>query len=162
MKTNGPTFLGLGWMVLSLAALRKPLLIAAMVVFLFAGTVVYWGTFLDYQNGTLMTHRNFVGRLYLLPVSLIIALLASERRTPLLVLLLLPIVWGGITTFRDHTRFQNTYRQIYREARQTPDHPLKIAYREKPLHDPVRGIEIGDFPGAPIAIAPCDGRLLRR
>lgn len=162
MKTNGPTLMGLGWMAVSLAVLRKPLLIAAMVVFLLAGTVVYWGTFLDYQDGTLMTHRNFVGRLYLLPVSLTVALLASERRTLALALLLLPIVWGGMTTFRDHARFQNTYRQIYQEARRTRNRPLKIHYKEKPLHDPVRGIEIGDFPDAPIAIAPLDGRLLLR
>lgn len=159
MKAAGPTFLGVGWLVISLAALRKPLLIAAVIVFLVAGTIVYWGMFVDYQSGTLMTHRNFVSRLYLLPVALMIVLLASERRTAALVLLLLPIVWGGFTTFRDHQRFQRTYRQIYQEARRASRKPLRVHYPEKPLHDTVRGVEIGDFPDAPLAIVPGNGHL---
>jgi hypothetical protein len=162
MKTNGPTVIGLSAMLLSIAALRKPIVIGALIVFLLAGTVIYWGMFIEYQAGVLISHHNFVGRLFLLPVWLTLTLLALERRALVLIVLLIPILWGGITTYRDHARFQRAYRHIYSMARESPHKPLIVHFPPKPLHDTVRRVEIGDFPNAPLALNPFSGRLQQR
>lgn len=152
---------GFLFLVLSLAALRRPRLIAAAVVFLVATSVVYWGMFVERQNGVLMHHLNFVGRLYLIPATLMLFLLALERRTIAMAALLLPILLGGATTWRDHARFQSTYARVYRTAREAKVKPLVVHYPAKPLDDVVRGIKIGDYPEAPVRIAPKGGLLPR-
>jgi hypothetical protein len=157
LKAGKPTVLGFCAMLFSLAALRKPVVIAAAVVFLAACTIIYWGMFAQYQDGLLVSHHDFAGRLYLVPVSLMITLLALERRTLALAILLVLIVSGGITTYRDHARFQRAYRRIYRIAK-----PVTIYFPEKPLHDPARGIEIGDLPNATFTLDARTGRLLPR
>jgi hypothetical protein len=162
MKTDGPTVIGFSALLLSIAALRKPIVIGSLIVFLLAGTVIYWGMFLDYQGSMLISHRNFVGRLFLLPVWLTLTLLALERRTLVVIILLVPIMWGGITTYRDHARFQLAYRHIYEMARASPRKPLIVHFPPKPLHDTVRGVEIGNFPNAALALDPFSGRLQQR
>jgi len=156
MKVALPAILGFAWIVLSLVALKKPRVIAAVVVFLLAATILYWGMFLDYQDGVVISHHNFVGRLFLIPVWLMIVLMAVERRTLFLAILLVPILWGGVTTYRDHVRFQRGYRHIYRLA------PVTIYYPTKPLHDTVRGVEIGNLPNAKLALDPRTGQLQPR
>jgi len=156
MKAARPTILGLAWVLLSLAAFRKPRIIAAVIVFLLAATILYWGMFLDYQDGVVISHHNFAGRLFLIPLWLMITLLAAERRTLFLAILLVPILWGGVTTYRDHMRFQRSYRHIYRLA------PVMIYYPPKPLHDAVRRVEIGDLPNAKLALDPRTGQLQPR
>jgi len=56
-------------------------------------------------------------------------------------------------TYTRYERFQRSYRNLYRYAA-TAAKPVTIDYAMKPLHDPRRGIEIGDFPDAPMKLDP--------
>ena len=159
LKGPGPGVLGFVFLVLSLAALRRPRLIAAAMAFLGATVVIYWGMFGEYQSDLLIHHLNFVGRLFLVPVALMLFVLALERQTMAIAILCLPIVFGGYTTWRDHARFQRMYKRIYRTAAQAPQKPLIVHLPVKPLDDTVRGIRIGDFPTAPVIVNAKTGRL---
>lgn len=159
LKGDGPGVFGFLFLALSIAALLRPRVIAAAIAFFLATAVIYWGMFGIYQHDVLMHHLNFVGRLYLVPVSLMLFLLALERRTFVIAILLLPILFGAATTWRDHARFQQTYKRIYRTAREATQKPLLILYREKPLDDTVRGVKIGDFPDAPVRVDAASGKL---
>ena len=156
---KAPGLIGFAFFALSLAALRRPRLIAATLVFFAATAVIYWGMFGEYQNGVLIHHLNFVGRLYLVPAALLLFLLALERRTLAMALLLVPIVFGGAITWRDHARFQRMYKRIYRDARQAATKPLTVHFPAKPLDDTVRGIRIGDIPNAMRTVEPTTGRV---
>jgi len=160
LKGSGPGVLGFAALALSLAALRRPRLVAAAVAFLCAMAVLYWGMFGEYQNGVVIHHLNFIGRLYLVPVSLVLTVLAIERRTIAIALLCIPIFLGGYTTWRDHARFQRMYRRIYRTAREAPTKPLLVHYPPKLLDDTVRGIKVGDIPEAPVRVDAKTGRLV--
>ena len=159
MKGPGPGILGFVFLALSLIVLRRPRLIGATLVFLAATIVIYWGMFGEYQNDVLIHHLNFVGRLFLVPVALMLFVLALERRTLAIAVLCLPIVFGGYTTWRDHARLQRMYRRIYRTAAEAPRKPLIVHSPVKPLDDTVRGIRIGDFPAAPVIVNAKTGRL---
>jgi hypothetical protein len=159
LKGNGPGVLGFVWLALSLAALRKPRLIGATVLFLLATGLIYWGMFGEYQRGILMHHLDFAGRLYLIPAALLLFLLALERQTLAIAVLCVPILLGGYTTWRDHARFQRTYKRIYRTASTAKQKPLLVHFPTKPLEDTVRGIRIGDFPASPVKVDPVTGRL---
>lgn len=160
LKSRG--VLGFVWLALSLAALKKPRLIAATLVFFSATAVIYWGMFNEYQNGVLIHHLDFIGRLYLVPVTLMLFLLALERRTLAMAILLLPIVFGGIVTWRDHARFQRMYKRIYSTAMRGSVKPLTVQFPVKPLDDTVRGVKIGDIPNASVTINAETGRLSYR
>jgi hypothetical protein len=159
MKGPGPGLLGFIFLVLALLVLRRPRLIGAALVFLAATVVIYWGMFGEYQNDVLIHHLNFIGRLFLVPVALMLFVLALERRTLAIAVLCLPIVFGGYTTWRDHARLQRTYKRIYRTAAEAPRKPLIVHSPAKPLDDTVRGIRIGDFPTAPVIVNAKTGRL---
>lgn len=160
MKGPGPGVLGFVVLALSLLALWRPRLIGATLVFLTATVVIYWGMFGEYQNDLLIHHLNFIGRLYLVPVALMLFVLALERRTLAIALLCLPIVFGGYTTWRDHARFQRMYKRIYRTTAESSQSILVVHYPAKPLTDTVRGIQIGDYPDmAAIIINAKTGRL---
>jgi len=162
LKGSGPGIIGFVFLAISLAGLRRPKLIAAAVALILATTVLYWQMIMPYQNGSLMTHLNFIGRLYLIPVALMLVILAMERQTIAICVLLIPIVFGAYTTYRDHARMQRTYRRIYRTALAAKTKPLVIDYAEKPLHDTVRGVDVGPFPNAPVTIDERKGRLVYR
>ncbi len=159
LKGSGPDILGFLFLALSLIALRRPRLIAAALAFLGATAVIYWGMFGLWQGDELIHHLNFVGRLYLIPVVLMLVLLALERRTIVIAVLCLPILFGGITTWRDHARFQRMYKRIYRTAAQAAQKPLVVHFPTKPLDDTVRGIRVGDFPTATVIVNAKTGRL---
>lgn len=161
LRHAGPAIIGFAFLAFSLAMLRRPRVIAATSLFLAATTLLYWGMFI-YKQELLIKHLHFIGRLYLVPVALFLVLLAIERRTTAIAVLCIPIVFGGITTWREHARFQRTYRRIYRVARQTPVKPLRVHFPGKTLDDRVRGIEIGDFPDAPYVINGRTGRVEQR
>jgi hypothetical protein len=144
--------------LLALAALHRPLVIAAMVAFLGATVVIYWGMFAAPQTD-LIEPRNFIGRLYLAPAMLFLFLLALEKKTAAVTVLLLPILFGAALTYRDHARFQRTYKRIYRTAAQASQKPLIVHLPVKPLDDVVRGIKIGDFPTATVIVNAKTGRL---
>lgn len=156
LEPAGPRFLGFVWLVVSLAALRRPRLIGAALLFLGATAVIYWGMFGEYQNGVLIHHLNFVGRLFLIPAALMLFVLALQRQTVVIAVLCIPIVIGGVTTWRNHAAFQRTYQRIYRSA------PITVHYPPKPLEDSVRGVRIGDLPDAGVKIDARTGRLLPR
>lgn len=160
LKGSGPGLLGVAFLVLSLLALRRPRVIGAALVLFAATAVIYWGMFGEWQNGVLMHHLNFVGRLFLIPTALMLLLLGLERKTIALAMLCIPIVIGGVTTWRDHARFQRTYARIYRTASEAPVKPLTVHYPVKPLDDTVRGIRIGDLPRAAVKIDARTGRVL--
>ena len=162
LKGSGPGIVGFLFLAFSLAALRKPLLIGAAALFVLAGAVLYWQMFVHYQDGNLISYLNFFGRLYLIPVTLMLVILAVERRTMAMLVLLIPILFGAVQTYRDHARVQRTYRRIYRTAAESKTKPLVVDYAEKPLHDTVRGVEIGAFPNALVRIDVKTGRLLYR
>jgi hypothetical protein len=159
---KGRGFLGFFWLALSLAALKKPRLIGAALVFFSATAILYWGMFVQYQDGVLIHHLDFIGRLYLVPVTLMLFLLALERRTLAIAILLLPIVYGGAVTWRDHARFQRMYKRIYSTAMRGNVKPLTVQFPAKPLDDAVRGVRIGDIPNASVTINPETGRLSYR
>lgn len=154
-------FLPLGFFALLVCfvALRKPRIIAATLLFLAATTIIYWGMFGILQEGVLLHHLNFVGRLYLVPVTLLLVLLTLERRTLFVALLCVPIALGGVLTYRDHARFQRTYKRLYRTASEATQKPLRVHYPPKPLDDTVRGIQVGDFPDAAVKVDARTGRL---
>jgi hypothetical protein len=159
MKGPGPGVVGLIFLALSVLVLKRPRLIAATLLFLTATVVIYWGMFGEYQGDRLIHHLNFIGRLYLIPVALMLFVLALERRTLAVALLCLPIVFGGYTTWRDHARLQRMYKRIYRIAAEATQKPLVVHSLAKPLNDTVRGIQIGDFPAAPVRVNAKTGRL---
>jgi len=141
--------------VASVLALRRPRLIAAMTAFLASTIFIYWGMF-DTLLTDIIDPSNFAGRMYLIPCTLFLFVLALERRTITIALLLVPIVFGAAITYRDHARFQRLYKKIYRSA------PLTVDYPIKPLDDSVRGVRIGDIPDAPYRIDPRNARLTVR
>ena len=155
-------YIGFAFLAFSLAMLKKPKLIAAALVLIVATAVLYWGMIMPYQNGVLFSHLDFIGRLYLIPVTLMLVMLAMERRTIAICVLLLPILFGAFTTYRDHARMQRTYRRLYRTAHDAKQKPLLVDYAEKPLHDTVRKIEVGPLRQAPVKIDAQTGRLLYR
>lgn len=150
---------GFAFFILSIAALRRPRVIAAALGFVGVMVLLYWGMIGSYQDGVLVTHLNFIGRLYLVPVTLLLFVLAIERRTLMIAALCLPIVFGGYTTWRDHARVQRMYRRIYRVAAQTAQKPLTVRFIRKSLHDDVRGIRIDDDPNAAYVVNERTGRL---
>lgn len=150
---------GVAFTLLSIAALRRPLVIASVIAFFAAMVVVYWGMF-DHVQAEAIGASNFVGRLFLIPVMLVLFILALERKTWAACILLVPILLGGAITYRDHARMQRLYKKIYRTARETPEKPLTVYYPVKPLEDRVRGIRVGDFQDAPWRIDAKRGRLI--
>ena len=149
---------GLAILAFSLAALRRPRTIALAILFVVGCAVIYWGMFVNYQDGVI-AYQNFMGRLYLVPVALFLFLLAVEARDVAIAVLLIPILFGGAETYRDHVRFQNLYKRIYRTAAEAGAKPLKVHYPPKPLADTVRGIDVGDHPDANVVIDAARGRL---
>jgi hypothetical protein len=159
LKGSAPGVAGFVALAVSLAALRRPRLLAAAVAFLCATAVLYWGMFGEYQNNVLIHHLDFIGRLYLVPVALMLMMLALERRAIAIAILCVPIAYGGYTTWRDHARFQRTYKRIYRTASEAQRKPLMVHFPPKPLNDDVRGVIVGDIPGAPVRIDAKTGRV---
>ena len=151
--------LGFLALIIFFIALRKPRVIAATLLFLAATTIIYWGMFGITQDGVLLHHLNFVGRLYLVPVTLLLVLLTLERRTVFIAVLCVPILLGAVLTYRDHARFQRTYKRIYRTASEARVKPLTVHYPTKPLDDTVRGIKVGDFPDAALKVDARTGRF---
>jgi hypothetical protein len=154
--------IGLAFLALSLAALRRPRLIALTALFVIGCVVIYWGMFSEYQDGLVIAHQNFIGRLYLVPAALFLFLLLIEAQDAAIALLLIPIVFGGAETYRDHTRFQRVYRRIYRTAATSTARPLFVHFPVKPLADKVRGIDVGDHPDAKVVIDPRARQLMFR
>jgi hypothetical protein len=122
--------------------------------------VAYWGMF-AYQSDNVVSSLNFVGRLYLIPSTLILFLLIADRRRIGVLVLAFPIIVGAVGTYRDHVRFQELYQSIFAMAVGNAT-PLVIDYPEKPLSDLKRQVEIGNYPGAMLAVDTKNARLFSR
>jgi hypothetical protein len=161
--------IGLGFIAFafSLAAMRGWRARAAFVGFLACAVVIYLSMFTIYQPPELakdlmsIPHLLFLPRLYFIPVTLTLFIFALDRRWWAIAILSIPLLAGAVSTYIKYKRFQSSYRHIYHYARRAPK-PVRIDYPFKPLHDPRRGIDIGDFPDAPLRIDPRDGRLVSR
>ena len=151
--------IGLAIFAASLLAFRSWRARGAFLVFALASAVLYWSMFGTYQNGVLMHYLMFVPRLLLVPVTLTLFAVALEDRRGALALLAVPLLYGAITTYRRYERFQRSYQHIYKMARRAETKPLRVHYPMKPLSDPVRGIEIGEFPDARVILDPASGKL---
>ena len=111
---------------------------------------VYWGMF-GYQGDNIMSHHNFVGRLYLIPFAMtLFVILARAPRSAVLMVAFFS-VWGMGVTWRQHYAFQQTYAEIYRLA-ESSEGTLFVHYPEKPLEDFRRDLSIGNFPNAALRI----------
>ena len=156
--TDELRILGLSFFALSLFAVPTWRTRAAYLLFIIAGAVIYWEMFGLYQRGVLMHYLIFVGRLYLIPATLTLFMIAAARKEWALAVLAVPLLSGAIVTYVRYERFQQAYQDLYRRASTTPG-ILRIHYPMKPLNDPRRGLEIGDYPDAHWRLEPATGEL---
>ena len=161
MWGEGPGILGFLWFAFSVAVMPGWRTRGAFLLLVLATAVIYWQMFSIYQNEVLIHYLMFVGRLYLIPVVMVLFVLAMKREWALAVLAV-PLLAGAIATYTRYERFQESYREIYRHAARSTARPVRIHFPMKPLSDPVRGLEIGDLPDASLVLDPASGRLLPR
>jgi hypothetical protein len=140
----------------SLAAMRGWRARGAFLAYVGCAVVMYLSMFATYQGHDLIHYLMFVPRLYFIPVTLTLFVFALDRRCWAIAMLAIPLLFGAIGTYTRYERFQRSYRNLYRHA------PAKIDYAGKPLHDPRRGIDMGDFPDAPLRLDPVNGLLVKR
>jgi hypothetical protein len=158
---GSPGVLGYIAFAFSIAAMRTWRARGAFLAYAGAAVVMYLSMFATYQGQELIHYLMFVPRLYFIPVTLTLFVFALDRRWWAIAILAIPLLIGAIGTYTRYERFQRSYRNLYRYATTAPK-PAKIDYAMKPLHDPRRGIEIGDFPDAPMKLDPENGLLIRR
>ena len=156
-----PNLFGYVAFVFSIAAMRGWRARGAFLVYAACAVVMYLSMFATYQGHDLIHYLMFVPRLYFVPVTLTLFIFAVDRRWWAIAILAIPLLIGAIGTYTRYERFQRSYRNLYRYAR-TASKPVRIDYAGKPLHDPRRGIEIGDFSDVPLRIDPVNGLLVRR
>lgn len=121
-----------------------------------------WGMF-QTQGDILISGRNFIGRLFLLPGAIALLALAAGAREGgrwRVAVFVLPLVVGAAGTALNHARFQTVYERIYREAASSAS-PLRVAYDQKTLDDPRRRLRIGAFSDAALTVEPRRGCLAR-
>ena len=158
---GAPNVIGYLVFVFSIATMRTWRARAAFVAYVACAVVIYLSMFATYQGHELMHHLMFIGRLYFIPVTLTLFLFALDRRWWAVAILAIPLLAGAIGTYTRYERFQRSYRNLCRHAA-TMAKPVRIDYAMKPLHDPRRGIDVGDFPDAPLRLDPVNGLLVRR
>ena len=162
-----PSIIGYVVFAFSLVAMRGWRARAAFVAYLVCAVVIYLSMFTVYQGHELarylmaVPHLTFLPRLYFVPVTLTLFVFALDRRWWAVAILAIPLLAGAAGTYARYQRFQRNYRDLYRYARHEPK-PVRIDYAMKPLHDPRRGIDIGDFPDAPLRLDPITGHLVPR
>ena len=158
MWWSGPRVFGFLAFAFSLVAMRGWRARLAFLAYVAFGVVMYLEMFDIWQNYQIVHYLMFIGRLYFIPVSLTLFVYALDRRWWALPVLALPLLLGAIITFSTYVIFQRSYRNIYAYAK--AHGPVRIYFPMKPLHDPRRGIEIGDLPDAKFKIDPVSGKLL--
>ena len=162
MWGDGPGLLGYFWFLVGLAAMPGWRARAAYLLFVLATAAIYWQMFSLYQGGVLMHYLIFAGRLFLIPAALTLFVLALHGRTWALAILAVPLLFGAAATYVRYERFQRAYASIYAQAARSAEKPLRVHYPMKPLNDPRRELEIGDFPAARWEIETGTGRLIPR
>ena len=158
---GSPGIIGYIVFAFSIAAMRSWRARGAFVAYAGAAVVLYLSMFATYQGQVLIHYLMFVPRLYFIPVALTLFVFAVDRRWWAVAILAIPLLIGAIGTYTRYEKFQRSYRNLYRYA-VTAAKPVKIDYALKPLHDPRRRIEIGDFPDAPMRLDPVNGLLAKK
>ncbi|MGA8806957.1 MAG: hypothetical protein WB973_03695 [Thermoanaerobaculia bacterium] len=158
---GSPGILGYVVFAFSIAAMRTWRARGAFIAYAAAAVVLYLSMFATYQGHELIHYLMFVPRLYVIPVTLTLFVFAVDRRWWAVAILAIPLLIGAIGTYTRYEKFQRSYRNLYRYAA-TASKPVRIDYALKPLHDPRRGLEIGDFPDAPMRLDPLNGLLVRK
>jgi hypothetical protein len=158
---GSPGIIGYIVFAFSLAAMRTWRARAAFAAYVCAALVMYLSMFATYQGHDLIHYLVFVPRLYFIPVTLTLFVFAIDRRWWAVAVLAVPLLIGAVGTYTRYERFQRSYRNLYRYAA-TAAKPVTIDYAMKPLHDPRRGIEIGDLPDAPMRLDPVNGLLVKK
>jgi hypothetical protein len=162
-----PSVIGYAFFAFSLVAMRGWRARAAFVIYVGSAIAIYLSMFTVYQGHEIaqylmaVPHLTFLPRLYFVPVTLTLFVFAVDRRWWVVAVLALPLLMGAAGVYSRYQRFQRNYRDLYRYASHEPK-PVRIDYINKPLHDPRRGIEIGDFPDAPLLLEPRTGRVVKR
>ncbi|MBM4256179.1 MAG: hypothetical protein FJ147_09810 [Deltaproteobacteria bacterium] len=160
MKDNGQVVSGFVWLTISLLTVPHWRGRAGLALFFLSIVPVYLGMFASDQQGKLIHHWNFIGRLYLIPGVLV--LLSLVGHTWGLMLLAIPILSGALITYSDHMRFQRAYVSIHALAERESERPL-LLYSSVPLPiDTRRSIQFGDFPAARWELDLRNGSLSKR
>tara|TARA_B110000037_G_C17076974_1_gene488308 strand:+ start:298 stop:1488 length:1191 start_codon:yes stop_codon:yes gene_type:complete len=145
-------------LVITIASMRNQVTRLSALFLLFLSMLAYWGMF-GFQADEVITAHNFIGRLYLIPFSLIIFFMASESDLRAVIAIMLLSFLSLGYTFYDHRNFQKTYLEIYELAIKS-DSEIKIFYKEKNLSDRIRKIEIGNYPNSEFRIDSKKGGLV--
>ena len=153
-------WIGILILAVAIAGIRSRLSQATALATIAGSALVYWGMF-GYQASTLVSADNFVGRLYLIPFSVILFLLFRDGDNRVLLVFAFSSLLASTMTFRDHIRFQNVYAEIYRTAASL-DETLVVHYPLRELDDPIRDILVGNYPDADYAIAVEQAKLVSR
>jgi hypothetical protein len=162
-----PAIIGYAFFAFSLAAMRGWRARAAFAIYVACAIGIYLSMFTVYQGHEMarylmaVPHLTFVPRLYFVPVTLTLFVFSADRRWWAVAVLAVPLLLGAAGAYSRYQRFQRNYRDLYRYAQHEPK-PVRIDYINKALHDPRRGIDIGDFPDAPLVLDPRTGRVVRR
>ncbi|MFH0909326.1 MAG: hypothetical protein V1929_11235 [bacterium] len=163
LNRPGPGLAGFLFTGFSLVALRNIRLALVMLATLLLCPVIYCGMTDAYETD-LLGALHFIGRLYLIPFSFFLFLLAFDARRWALPVLLIPILFGAFHTARSHYQFQQSFAAVYERARQRPaDRPLTVKYSPfpGPLIDTRRHLVIGRIPKAEYRLHVKDGTLLK-
>ena len=122
--------------------------------------LIYLGM-LPYSYDNQFSFMVFQSRLFLVPFTFVLIIIAIWGRRWSLYLILLPILLGGFKTYSEYSNFQNVYAEIYQKASEE-ESTLKIDYPDSPLTDYQRNLLIGDFPNERYFIDIKEGTLKER
>jgi hypothetical protein len=142
-----------------LVSLRSYKLALSAIALLAGCTLVYVGM-LGYPEGGVIGYQVFQGRLYLLPFLLLLLIAGLAGRWWTWLVILLPVLLGGVSTYTASYQLQQTYAALYVLASEHRGQPVYVHYPEKPLADTRRQLFIGDYPEAEYRIEPQTGRVL--
>jgi len=162
-----PAVIGYTLFAFSLVAMRGWRARAAFIIYVGCAVAIYLSMFTVYEGQELarhlmaVPHLAFAPRLFFVPVTFTLFIFALDRRWWAVAILAVPLLLGAAGVYSRYQRFQRNYRDLYRYVQSEPK-PVRIDYAMKPLHDPRRGIDIGDFPDAPLRLDPMTGRVVRR
>ena len=150
--------LGILGLAITIASMRNRATRLSAIFLLFLSIFAYLGMF-GFQAGEVITAHNFIGRLYLVPFSLILFIMAAESDLRAVIAIMILSFSSLVCTFYGHRIFQKTYLEIYELATRS-DQTVEIFYEEKILSDPVRNIQVGQYPNAEFRIEPQRGGLI--
>jgi hypothetical protein len=156
-----PTILGYCAFLFSLIAMRGWRARLAFAGYVAFTSLLYLEMFTSYQSHELIRHLMFVPRLYFIPGALVLFIFALDQRWWAIAVLAVPLFAGAAGTYFRYERFQRSYQHIYRYAKTAPK-PVRVDSLMKALHDPSRGLDIGDFPDAPVRLDSTNGQLVPR